>query len=93
MDKILNHNKPDILLMDDIEIKAQVKDIACPFDTGVREKEIKKATNYEDLIWELKRIWNCQEITVILIVIGALGTTSKKHVDWLEKLLQMFGSE
>ena len=49
-------------------------------------KKNEKTTNYQDLKWELKRIWNCQEIIVIPIVIGALGTVSKKHFAWLEKV-------
>ena len=85
-DKVLKHNKPDILLMDKIKRKVQIIDIACPFDARVLEKENEKTTNYQDLKWELKRIWNCQEITVIPIVIGALSTISKKHFDWLEKV-------
>ena len=72
--------------MDKIKRKVQIIDIACPFDTRVLEKENEKITNYQDLKWELKRIWNCQEIEVIPIVIGALGTISKKHFDWLEKV-------
>ena len=89
-DKILQHNKQDILLMDKIKRKVQIIDIACPFDTRVLEKENEKITNYQDLKWELKRIWNCQEIEMIPIVIGALGTISKKHFDWLEKVSTMF---
>ena len=58
-DKVLKNNKPDILLMDKIKRKVQIIDIACPFDTRVLENENEKITNYQDLKWELKRIWNC----------------------------------
>ena len=85
-DKILKHNKPDTLLMDKIKRKVQMIDIACPFNTRVLEKENEKITNYQDLKWELKRVWNCQEIVVIPIVIEGPGTISKKHFDWLEKV-------
>ena len=44
-DKILNHDKPDILLMDKIKRKVQIIDIACQFDTRVLEKENEKITN------------------------------------------------
>ena len=32
------------------------------------EKENEKIKNYQDLKWELKRIWICQEIVVIPVV-------------------------
>ena len=41
-EKVLKHNKPDILLMDKIKRKVQIIDIACPFDTRVLEKENEK---------------------------------------------------
>ena len=44
-DKILKYNKSGILLMDNIKKKAQIIDIACPFDSQVREKENEKITN------------------------------------------------
>ena len=32
-------------------------DVACPFDTRVKDKEQEKIENYQNVKWELKRIW------------------------------------
>jgi len=42
----------------------------------VDRKEIEKIEKYQDLVRELKTLWE-KKIVVIPIVIGALGTTSK----------------
>ena len=34
----------------------------------------------------MKRIWNLSQVVVVLVVIGALGVTSKRLKDWLQKL-------
>ena len=39
----------------------------------LRQKELEKKTKYEDLRIEIARIWN-KEVSVIPVVVGALGT-------------------
>ena len=45
-------------------------------DPKVKLKENKKKDKYIDLAWELKKLWN-RKVTIIPIVIGALGTVTK----------------
>ena len=47
------------------------------FDIQVKEKENEKIENCKDLKRELKRIWKLRKVTVVPIIIGALGTVSK----------------
>ena len=54
-------------------------------DHKVKLKESKKRDKYPDLARELKKLWN-MKMTVILIVIGALGTATKGLVQGLEGL-------
>ena len=61
-------------------------DVACPFDTRMAEKERKKVDQYHELKYEWKRIWSCGEMTVILALIGALGTISKEFHNWTYKI-------
>ena len=61
-------------------------DVACPFDTRVVEKEREKVVKYQELKYELKRIWSCSEVTVIPAFIGALGTVSKDFHQWINKI-------
>ena len=83
-DKVLEHSKQDIVILDKETRKCKIIDIACPFDIRMIDKEREKVDRYQDLKWELKRIWNCREARVIPIMIGALGTISRGFHSWLE---------
>ena len=54
-DKI-EHNKADIMVLDKIERKWLIIDVACPSDARVKDKEKEKVENYQVLKRELKRI-------------------------------------
>ena len=69
-DRVLEHSRPDILLLEKDQIICKIIDVACPFDTRIIEKEREKVDRYQDLKWELKRIWQCSEVQVVPIIIG-----------------------
>ena len=52
-------------------------------DHRAKLKESEKKDKYQDLARELKKLWN-MKLAVILIVIGALGTATKRLVQELE---------
>ena len=81
---MIEHNKPDIVVLDKIERKCLLIDVVCPFDIRVKDKEKEKIENYQDLKWEVKRIWKLRKVTVVPIIIGSLGTRTRKVVgrDW-----------
>ena len=54
-------------------------DFAVPADHRVKLKESKKKDKYLDLARELKKLWN-MKVTIILIVISALGTVMKRLI-------------
>ena len=58
---------------------------AVPADHRVILKESEKKDKYLDLAKKLKKLWN-MKVTVIPIVIGALGTLTKGFVQGLEDL-------
>ena len=58
-------------------------DFAVLVDHKVKTKESEKRDKFIDLTWELKKLWN-MKVTVIPIVIGALGTISKVLIKGLE---------
>ena len=60
-------------------------DFAFPANNRVKLKESEKKNKYWDLPRELKKLWN-MKVTVIPIVIGALGTVTKRLVQGLEDL-------
>ena len=75
-DRHIDHNKPDIALLDKEEKICLIIDVACPFDTRIDSKEREKIENYHNLKHEMKRIWNYPSVLVIPVVIGELGTVS-----------------
>ena len=84
----IDHNKPDIVLLDKKEKTCYVIDVACPFDTRVEKKEKEKFEHYTDLKYELLKVWNTEvtKVYIMPIVIGALGIVTKNVAKYLEKI-------
>ena len=68
------------------ETRCAIIDIAIPGDMRVSEKEKEKIERYQELKTEIKRMWNIRSIKVIPVVVGALGSTSKKLKKCIEEL-------
>ena len=79
-DKKLNHNRPDITLVRKDTQKWTLIDIAVPADQNISTEE-EKVDRYQDLTFEIKRIHRASKVTVIPIVIGALGTISRNAIE------------
>ena len=60
-------------------------DFAVPADHRIKLKECEKKYKYLDLARELKKVWN-MKVTIIPIVIGAIGTATKGLLKGLEDL-------
>ena len=85
-DHRLDHNKPDIVLIKKEEKECLIIDVACPFDTRIKSKEAEKKEKYDDLKREVKKIWKMKKVSVIPVVIGALGTIGKNFDMWIRTL-------
>ena len=68
----------------EISIRPNV-DFALPADHRIKLKQCEKKYKYLDLARELKKLWNMQ-VTIIPIVIGAIGTVTKGLLKGLEDL-------
>ena len=75
--------KPDLVLLDKEKKEALLIDVAVPKDRSVSDREMDKIEKYQELRREITRIWELKKVTVIPIVIGALGGVSPR----LEKYL------
>ena len=84
-DKTLEHNQPDITVINKKSKKCILIDPVCPFDTRIQKKE-KKGTNYSELKYKIAKLWKMRKVEVITVVIGALGTVTKHFEKWTEKL-------
>ena len=60
-------------------------DFAVPVDHRIKLKENEKKDKYVDLDRELKKLWKIK-VTIIPIVIGALGTVTKGLIQGLGDL-------
>ena len=47
---------------------------------------MEKIEKYQDLKREIKRLWGLRIVTIVPIVIGALGSITKDFKSWIDKL-------
>ena len=66
-------------------MKNSQAEFAVPADHRINLKENEKKDKYLDLARELKKLWN-MKVTIVPIVIGALGTITKGLLKGLEDL-------
>ena len=85
-DHMIEHRKPDIVVVNKEDKSCMVIDIACPGDIRVAEKENEKVQRYDDLKREIKKLWSMKTVQVVPVVIGALGTVSNKIEMWIKTI-------
>ena len=85
-DKTLEHNRPDITVIEKKTKKCLLIDPAYPFNTRIQKEEEEKYNSYSDLKYEIARMWRMKDDEVIPVVIGALGTMTKQFEKWIQKL-------
>ena len=79
---------PDIVVLDKESRVCKIIDVVCPFDTQIAEKEREKVDHYQDLKVQIqkKKMWSCKSVSVIPVVIGALGAVTKNLMMWVTKI-------
>ena len=85
-DRKIKPIKPDIVVVNKNERSCAIIDIAIPGDIRVTAKEKEKTERNQELKREIKTMWNISSIEVIPVVVGALGSTSKKLKKCIEEL-------
>ena len=85
-DHLIAARRPDIVVVIKGERKCIIIDIAVPGDSRISDKEKEKEEKYQDLKREVKRMWNMRSVIVVPVIVGALGSITKKLDEWLEKL-------
>ena len=76
-DYVIEASRPDIVVVNKQERKCTV-DIAVPADKRIGENENEKVDKYQDLKREIARMWNMRTVQVVPIVVGSLGSVTKK---------------
>ena len=83
-DHLIPARRPDLMIINKKKIY-KIVDFAVPADHRIDLKESEKKDKYLDLARELKKLWN-MKVTIVSIVIGALGTITKGLLKGLEDL-------
>ena len=83
--KKLDHNKPDVILIDKVRKVWTVIDFSVPNDKNVVTKEKEKIDHYRELAKEIRRMYHVKT-RVIPIVVGALGVFSTNLEGYLKEL-------
>ena len=77
--------RPDLIIINKKERICQIVNFAIPAEHRIKLKECEKKDKYHNLARELKQLWN-MKVTIVPIVIGALGTVTKGLLKGLEDL-------
>ena len=84
-DHLIPARRPDLIIINKKKKKEKRNCKIVPADHRINLKESEKKDKYLDLARELKKLWN-MKVTVVPIVIGALGTITKGLLKGLEDL-------
>ena len=84
-DQLILARKPDLTIINKKKRTCKIVDFAVLADHRIKLKECEKKDKYLDLARELKKLWN-MKVTIVPIVIGALGTITKGLLKGLEDL-------
>ena len=74
-----------MVLVDEKERSCKIIDFAVPEDSRIEEKAKDKIENYQDLGWELQKIWNVK-MKIIPLVAGSLGAILKQFGNRLKQI-------
>ena len=85
-DHIISARRLDLIIINNNKKRiCKIVDFAVWADHRIKLKECEKKDKYLDLARELKKLWN-MKVTIVTIVIGALGTVTKGLFEGLEDL-------
>ena len=86
MDHLISERRPDLIIINKKKRICKIVDFAVPADHRIKLKECEKKDKYLDLARDLKKkLWN-MKVTIVLIVIGAVGTVTKRLLKGQEDL-------
>ena len=60
----IDHNKPDLILLEEEEKICYIVDVVCIFDPQSEKKEKDKVKNYTDLKYLILKMWKNEVTTV-----------------------------
>ena len=85
-DKEIEARRPDIVVVDKQRREVNIIDVAIPGDVRVCEKELEKIDKYKALKDEIARLWEMQKVTLIPVVVGALGAITNRFGKFMQEI-------
>lgn len=85
-DKTIRCNRPDITLIDKINKKTYIIDIAVPNANNILTTHTNKISKYTDLSHEIKHLWNMKNVYIIPIIMSTTGLVPKSLHTSLENI-------
>lgn len=83
-DKTVDHNRPDIVLIDKVNKRGILVDIAVPLTHNLEETEKTKISKYQNLAYDMKNIWKLNSIKIIPLVMSVEGVVTRNFKQNLE---------
>lgn len=80
------HNRPDITVIDKQRLETLIIDISIPNTRNMTEKYDEKITHYSDLRNEILDMWNMRKVTIVPVILSALGVIPKSLRTSLKKI-------
>ena len=85
-DHLILARRPDLIIINKKKRRiCKIVDFAVPVDHRIKLKRCEKKDMYLDFARELKKLWN-MKVTIVPIVISALGTITKGLLKGLEDM-------
>jgi hypothetical protein len=85
-DKTVQHNRPDITIVNKKEKVGYLIDIAVPNSYNLEAKIARKITNYSNLAFEFKRLNRLRRVEVIPLIVSVTGVIPKCLKGYLERI-------
>ena len=85
-DHVVIKNKPDIIVVDNINKTANMIEIAVLNDYSICNERLQKIQAYANLSGEIKTLWNLNKVQTTPIIFGAIGTFYNKFDNDISKL-------
>lgn len=82
----LQHNRPDIVLVDKKSKRVYFVDVSIPLDSNMQKAYDEKISKYAELSVEIGRVWNAGFPEVLPIIISANGLVHKTVSAHLKRL-------
>lgn len=79
-------NRPDVILWDKEKSKVYLIDFAVVNSNNLEKTKNQKITKYQQLAYEIKRLWNVNEVIIIPIILSTLGLVPQFLTNSLLKL-------